>query len=437
VALELAREVDTRGFVACDTHIHTLTFSGHGDSSTEERMVTLAGEGVELAVSTDHNHNTDYRPYQDAAGLGDLFTSIVGNEVSTQIGHYNAFPLDAQDEVPDASITDPVRLVEEIRSHGARVVILNHPRWPDHDSGPFGRAGLDRFTGDRVLTHPLTFDATELVNSDTREEDPLFLFRDWFALLNHGERIVAVGSSDSHTVGSPVGQGRTYVRSATDDPALIDVDEACDNIKSGRSSIGLGIFADVSFAGGAVMGDLARPTDGRLRGTLVVRAPSWVRPRRALVYVNGVAAQETGWVAIEPDRPFERTVEIDVEWPHAHDAWVVCVVVGDAVEGPYWPNLNDYTLAATNPVWFDVDGDGRHTSPRAVAQELLDRGGADVESVQRSLEQCDQAVAVQLLALARSVYLSQAHERLLQAGDERAAISPTVAGYLESLNAPR
>src|SRR5688572_10164278 len=42
LALELAREVDTTGFVACDTHVHTVTFSGHGDSSVEERMVTLA-----------------------------------------------------------------------------------------------------------------------------------------------------------------------------------------------------------------------------------------------------------------------------------------------------------------------------------------------------------------------------------------------------------
>ena len=92
--LELAREVDTTGFVSCDTHIHTLTFSGHGDASTEERMVTLAGEGVELAISTDHNHNTDYRPYQERAGLNDLFTSVVGNEVTTKIGHFNSFPLE-------------------------------------------------------------------------------------------------------------------------------------------------------------------------------------------------------------------------------------------------------------------------------------------------------------------------------------------------------
>ncbi|MDH3584678.1 MAG: hypothetical protein OER86_10725, partial [Phycisphaerae bacterium] len=74
----LRREVDTRGFVAADTHIHTLTHSGHGDASIEERMITLAGEGVELAVATDHDHNIDYRPVQQKMKLTKHFTPVVG-----------------------------------------------------------------------------------------------------------------------------------------------------------------------------------------------------------------------------------------------------------------------------------------------------------------------------------------------------------------------
>src|SRR5262249_36167200 len=88
VALSLAREVDTRGFIAADTHLHTLTFSGHGDSSVAERLVTLAGEGVEFAVATDHNHNTDYRPLQREMALSEYFYSVTGNEVTTQVGHF-------------------------------------------------------------------------------------------------------------------------------------------------------------------------------------------------------------------------------------------------------------------------------------------------------------------------------------------------------------
>ncbi|MEO2164212.1 MAG: hypothetical protein ABGY29_16965 [bacterium] len=175
-ALTLAREVDTTGFISCDTHIHTLTFSGHGDSSVEERMVTLAGEGVELAISTDHNHNTDYAPYQERMGLGEHFTTVVGNEVTTPIGHFNAFPLNPEDEVPPHDLHDMVQLVDGMRAAGAKVVILNHPRWPSHAKGPFGVGELNHYTGDSQPVHGSSnypFDAMELVNSCTSEDDPM------------------------------------------------------------------------------------------------------------------------------------------------------------------------------------------------------------------------------------------------------------------------
>jgi len=61
VAFKLRREVSTDGWIAADSHIHTLTYSGHGDAKSEERMLTIAGEGIELAIATDHNHHTASR----------------------------------------------------------------------------------------------------------------------------------------------------------------------------------------------------------------------------------------------------------------------------------------------------------------------------------------------------------------------------------------
>ena len=60
VTLRLRRVVPTAGYVSCDTHIHTFTYSRHGDATIEERMLTLAGEDIELPIATDHYLQIDY-----------------------------------------------------------------------------------------------------------------------------------------------------------------------------------------------------------------------------------------------------------------------------------------------------------------------------------------------------------------------------------------
>ena len=56
-------------------------------------MLRIASEGIELAVATDHNHHTDYRPSAKALGVEEHFTPVLGNEVTTAIGHFNIFPI--------------------------------------------------------------------------------------------------------------------------------------------------------------------------------------------------------------------------------------------------------------------------------------------------------------------------------------------------------
>jgi len=441
LSLAIERVVDTTGFVACDTHIHTLTFSGHGDSSVEERMVTLAGEGVELAISTDHNHNTDYVPYQARMELNEFFTPVVGNEVTTAIGHFNAFPLDPEEEVPAYKVDDVVTLVDGIRAKGAQVVILNHPRWPDHERGPFGVIELSHFTGANNLHWTYPFDAVELINSCTEEESPMLLFEDWFALLNRGERVSAVGSSDSHTVGDPVGGGRTYVASSTDDPAAIDVDEACRAIVAGRTSISMGIFLDtsVSVSGSSeryTMGDLVPLADagGVCDVRLRIAAPEWIRPERATLFVNGRPAEELDLAQHGAGNgAMDAEVTVTLSDGLGEDAWLVWVVIGSGIDGPFWPLHNDYTLGATNPVFLDVNGDGAYQSPRESARKLVHAAGSDRQALIVGLREASQAVAIQALDLVRVHYETGARERLRDVGASAGAAHTRIDEYLESL----
>lgn len=442
--LVVAPEVDTAGFVAADTHIHTVTHSGHGDASVEERMVTLAAEGVELAIATDHNHNIDYRPTQRQMGLGRWFTPVVGNEVTTEVGHINAFPLGAKDRIPDHRLTDWIQVVEDIRDRGAEVVILNHPRWPQIPTGPFGKFGLDRLTGELPGQRGVPFDAMELVNSTTLQPDPLFLFTDWFALLNHGVRMLAVGSSDSHTVGDPVGQGRTYVRSASDDPARIDVAKACAAFRAGDTSVSMGIFCDVTVGSPeasrrAVMGDTLEVGAAGAVARLRVAAPGWVTPREAICFVNGLESARQP-VPSTADAPTDVMVEFAVP-PRPHDAHLVFCVLGDGVKEPFWPTQMPYTIAATNPVWLDCDGERGWSSPRASGERIAAQAGDDAARLGAALATADDAVAIQALHAARRAWEKGTHVAGLKArvlAKLREAVGfagdrPVLESYLDEL----
>src|SRR5688500_2728720 len=126
VRLALDREVQTTGWVASDTHIHTLTLSRHGDALLNERLITLAAEGIELPIATEHNLHADYSANAKTIGLTNYFTVVPGNEVTTKRGHFNIFPVSLRSPPVDHNIEDWPSLLQSIRqSSQVRMVILN------------------------------------------------------------------------------------------------------------------------------------------------------------------------------------------------------------------------------------------------------------------------------------------------------------------------
>ncbi|HVS19493.1 MAG TPA: hypothetical protein VMT18_12885, partial [Planctomycetota bacterium] len=157
------------------------------------------------------------------------------------------------------------------------------------------------------------------------------------------------------------------------------------------------------------------------------------RPRTAEVWVNGVrrALRE---LAPEAGAPFERTLAIELE-AGIHDAWLVCLVHGDGVGHPAWPLLNDYTLAATNPVYLDGDGDGAYRSPRATARALLEARGDGPEALSAIVAESEEAVALQALDLAREAWARAADQRLKQAAGEPSIERERLRAWLDGYGA--
>ncbi|HYE98618.1 MAG TPA: CehA/McbA family metallohydrolase, partial [Planctomycetota bacterium] len=292
LALEIRREVPTPRLVAADVHVHTRELSGHGDSSVAERLVTLAGEAVELAVATEHNRHASYVAAAQQSGLNRHFTAVDGNEVTTPAGHFNVFPVRPGAPVPDAKETQWPALMTSIAASGAEVVILNHPRSVHSKFVPFGPDHFDPATGENRRGFPFAFHAIELVNSGALQTDFRVVLRDWFALLNSGLRVTAVGASDSHDVSRYiVGQGRTYVACKDDDPGAIDVPEAVRAIREGRASVSLGLLTTIRVNERAGIGDLATRLPDEVPVAIDVWGPSWTAVDRVELYGNGLLVQ--------------------------------------------------------------------------------------------------------------------------------------------------
>ncbi|MBI5364536.1 MAG: CehA/McbA family metallohydrolase [Planctomycetes bacterium] len=385
---KLLHEVDTTGWISADFHLHTRTFSGHGDANLEERVISLAGEGVEFAVATDHNHNTDYAPTMEKLGAKDVFTTVTGDEVSTPIGHMNVFPLDPAREPVAHDLTDAGALFKLVRAEPnafgiVPIVQLNHPRLREIDW--FFHTGLDPVTGTSAQKNwSPEFDTLEIFNANAAQgyadseqgpRDPDYIgcvLRDWFHLLNRGARYGAVGNSDSHTVHFDfAGWPRNFVRSSTDDPSKIDPREVAAALRSRQMFTTMGPFVTFAFDDGRPVGPAAsdaQPAQPKLK--IQVQAASWIDVDRIKVIVNG---DEMAVFDVPQERkPVRFDAAIDMNL--TDDAWVTVIVEGDDPLAPVLANseVKHLPWAVANPIWIDATGDGKWSSPWERAKDLVE-----------------------------------------------------------------
>lgn len=404
----LEREVQTRGFVSSDTHVHTFSLSKHGDATLQERAVTLAGEGIELPVATDHNILSDYEPAAVQAGVRAWFTPVIGDEVTTKTAHFNVFPIRPGSRVPNEKRPTWTELFLEMRSTpGAEVIILNHPLNVHNGFQPFAPTNFNRVTGEKLQTLEYNFDAMELVNSSALQSEMMGVFEGWFALLNAGHKITAVGSSDGHDVSRYiVGQGRTYIACPDKRPDRIDIEKACRNLKEGRALVSMGLLADLTVNGKYEVGDFATRLGKEYEVTVTVQGPSWVTADKVELFANGVKIREQKIV------PSSRVEKARVTWklPRPQfDHYLVALATGPGVTAPYWAisrpyqptskKWNPQVVGATNPIWIDGDGDAKFTSARDYALPLVLRNLSKPAQLFRELGAYDQAVAAQAAGL--------------------------------------
>lgn len=437
VELSIRRQVDTRGYVACDTHVHTLTHSGHGDATVQERMVTLAGEGIELPIATDHNVQIDHDPFARAAGVRHLMTPVIGNEVTTSTGHFNIFPVSAIASLPDhRSAVWEDTLSNIYRTPGVKVAILNHARDLHGGTRPFGPQLFLDAVGENVEGWQMGFNGMEVVNSGATQSDIMQLFRDWMTLLNRGRMVTPVGSSDSHDVARHfVGQGRTYIRCDDADPGKIDIDAATQSFLQGRVMVSYGLLAEMELNHKYGPGELARVAgDDLIDVQLRVLGPDWVRADTITLFANGQPLRIESIENVAGGQLPEGVLwrgRWNIPKP-AHDVHLVAIATGPGIEGLHWKTAKPYqpdspswrprVIGCSGAIWLDADGDGRPTSAYQYAIRCFADAHGDPTKLITNLKGYDAAVACQaahlLHAAGTSVFSDELQELLRSAAEK-------------------
>jgi hypothetical protein len=392
---DLARVATLEGFVSADLHVHA---QASDDSSTrnDTRLRHFVAASVDVMVASDHDHVPDYAAAVRELDVEDRILVIRGVEVTSSapgprmpwtIGHHNGWPvpylpLRHRKGAPPSQDLSVAELYALLRNeHAVEVVQLNHPRGelPGLDEEGFlthlGVAGrgfdpglpLDRDPNRPLLapaadgTRAIDFDAMEVMNGAVRRRY-LAARRDWYALLRQGFRRTGTANSDTHGPDQPAGVPRNYVYVG---PAGRRLDAAALDaaLREGRA-FGTNGPLVVHFAvNGRRMGDLAAAEAGRVRVEFDVVAAPWVPLDEVRLVVNGevvrVFGRSFGLAELSLERDAFVTLEAGAPLAADPHTWIA------RHRGPYTDAIAPGFLPAafTNPVYVDVDGNGRFDPP--------------------------------------------------------------------------
>ena len=406
--LTISREVPTVGWINADTHIHTYSFSGHGDATVRERVLTIAGEGIELPISTDHNVLVDIDSMAKAMKVRSYFTPVVGNEYTTPVGHFNVFPVAKASKLPDYKVKDWAEINNNLNSDKkGRVVILNHARDIHNNFRPFDPGRHVAVAGMDLEGETFPANAMEVLNSSSQQNDFMRLFLDWFGMLNRGHNLTPVGSSDSHDVSRYlVGQGRTYIKYSGDQPGNIDVNEATKSFLAGKVMVSFGLLAEITVNKIYGPGDLV-PSAPQVQVSVRVLGPGWLKADRVSLFANGQLIKVA---------TIKGNGSNGVKWSGSwtipmtkQDMFFVAIAEGPETPIPFWQIPKPYqrtsaewkprVVGSSGAVWVDADGDGKKTSAYDYANKLISNSQRDMQDLLKGLSAYDEAVSVQAAAL--------------------------------------
>jgi hypothetical protein len=336
------------------------------------------------------------------------FTSMTGDELTTQVGHFNLFPAIPGEHVPDHDVAHWKILKENMHVSPGQAVILNHARDIHLGFRPFDPKTHLSSAGMRLDDWELPANAMEVINSGSEQTDILELTRDWFGMLNAGHFLTPAGASDSHDVSRfIVGQARTYIRANDEDVARIDVKEAVRNFLDGKVLVSLGLLTEMVVNDSSGPGDLV-PASDSIHANITVSGPGWTQADRIMLFANGKKIREETIDSKGRTAGLKWTGSWGLPMPK-HDIFLVAVAEGKGTGMPFWPIAKPFqpvspdwhpkVMGLTGAIWIDGDKNGVRNSANDYAKKEIGKSGGNTTQLIKNLGAYDEAVNIQAAAL--------------------------------------
>lgn len=350
IELRLAHVNPAPGYLATEWHVHQI---GSPDSpvNNDTRVRSAVSAGIEMFAATDHDFISDLQPVVEDLGLQSQLRVLSGIEVTPfSYGHFNAWPMVPDDTSANRGAIDwargdagfsmlPGQIYDAMRSQGAELVQVNHPRNGGFTSfqSAFVRANVKYdydartifgdFEGASVpnadLRLPETtlwsdaFNALEVwngfdvgdSNQDGRRETRSLdrTMRDWMSMLSLGLFVTPTGNSDTHkNIADPVGMPRTMIRVPDDSGTALANGSAIDAVlatQTGASNtprdivVTNGPMIEVTVANQPAIGRVVAAA-GSITLTVKITSPDWAEFDTLEVFANATPGPVVNGVSV-------------------------------------------------------------------------------------------------------------------------------------------
>jgi TolB protein len=367
VPLTRLTDMSAKGWYSGSMHVH-MNYAGNLHNTLENLMMMSAAEDQDVVneqVANKDNRVLDYHHFVPGGGAHPISTRdrilIVGQEYRPPFyGHVFMFQLKTHLISPfltgyegtgvESLYPSNTDMLRKAKAQGATTGYV-HAFGGDADPLEHGLGGGKGFIVDAALG---TTDALEWSNAGRASFFP------WYAVLNNGLRVTAVGGEDSISsmhASKLVGSARTYVH--TGDRGL-DADAWFAHLRQGRAFVSTGPMVELTVNGQMAGDTVDLPASGG-EVEIVARVRS-ITPLEAVTLIfNGEPVER---IALSGDRKsadVRKTLRVQTSgWYHLR---------AEGAPAERFPLDTFFAQGFTNPVWVAVGN--RPVRSRAAAEYCL------------------------------------------------------------------